>query len=586
MSVTTKPPTVKIDLAEVVNYAQKTGAALPRRPSPAPSHNPPLPTPAISTQKVAEIARRPALGSIVLIERDAEVYRNVAAMLQHEGYTVFRAGFVGEARGVIANAKADYLVARRDSLPVSAETELFLREISGSTHVRIVNNFSELVLNPRAGADTMTQAYLTMLDFLVSQLEGTDPQVRGHSGTVAKYCSLVGKRMGMSPRDLDALHVAALLHDLDNLIAHHMFSKVTQDAKGVQLPSYEHTADQLSQMSIPFNVSKILVAASRPSHAPDVNGMTPPLASRILRIADVYDTLRRTNQDVEEEDAFFSWMRHQAAGTFDAHALEIFVHLRKSERMLSKMDMISAKVLIVNPNPEEVSQLQLRLENDDCRVLVVNSVDAALKAVATESITLLLTEFSFGNNEDGLRLLRTLKVEPAHQNIPVFFLSSGHVEHMKQALELGAEDWFPKPYNADIISLKLDRFIKRLRNEPGAAAEGVRGSLRDLGLIEMVQILGAANRSVRIALDRDGVTAELVVHCGKIISATQGELTGNHAAIEILLWEEGNFHILPLKTPPATTVTMNTDNLVMESCLQKDSRAANANGNGNGKTSH
>jgi len=580
--MTAKPATVKIDLREVIAYAHDPAVGLPGHRVASPTFVPPMAHP---TQSMPLPIKRQSVGTVLLIEKDTEVHRLVSQMLQREGYAVLTASYVAEARTVLASTKADYLVARRESLPVSAETELFLREIGGTTNVRIVNNFSELMLNPRAGADTLTQAYVAMLDFLVSQLEGTDPRVRGHSSTVAKYCFLVGKRMGMSPRDLDTLQVAALVHDLDNLITNHFFNKVTQDDKGVQLPSYERTVDQLAHVDVPFNVAKTLLAASRPLHSADANGTTPPLAARILRIADVYDTLRRTNDDVEEEDAFFSWMRNLPTGTFDAHALEIFVHLRKNERMLSTMDIISAKVLIVDPNPEEVQQLQLRLENDDCRVIVVNSVDAAIKAMATESITLVLTEFSFGGNDDGLRLLRTLKVDTAYQRIPIFFLSSADTGRIKQALELGAEDWFPKPFNADIIAMKFDRFIKRLRTEPNASAEGVRGTVRDMGMIEMVQILSAANRSVRIALERDGASAEMFVHQGKIIAASHGDLTGNQAAIEVLLWEGGNFHILPLKNTPVPTVTMSTDNLVMESCLQKDSRA-HAKSNGTDSAPH
>lgn len=569
--MTRTPSTVKLDLGELLSGAPALvmeGLSAHRKSLPIP----PLGSPDPKTR-----------GTVLLVEKDDKAAQSVTNLLEEANYKVIRASYIAQAKSLLEMFAADFLLARREAMPVSAETDLFLRQIKPPTCVRIVNDFTELVLHENVTADTMTRSYLAMLDFLVSQLEGNEPRVRGHSSAVARYCSLMGQRMGLASRDLDTLTAAAYLHDLDSLIAHRFLTKVTQDEKGVQLPSYERTVDQLAQIPSPFPVTKLLLAASRPKHLTDRSAEDVPLAARILRIADVYDTLHRTNPDVPEEEAFYYWMRKLPPGVFDAHALEIFIHLRKNERMLSSMDIFFAKVLIVDPRPEEVRELQLRLENNDHQVITVPTVDAAMQAVVEHNVTMVITECSFNGVDDGFRLLRTIKIDPTYQHLPVFFLSAPETAKITQAIELGAEDWFPKPTNVDIIAMKVNRMINRLKSEPNSQVEGVRGSVKDMGIIEMVQILGAANRSVRVALERDAATAELFVHKGRIIAATMGDLTGDKAAIEILLWETGRFHILPLKNAPAPNVTMSTGNLIMESCLQKDSRAVQG---GNGTAVH
>jgi len=557
------PSTVKLNLGEI--YARLPAGALDAIRAPT------------TTAPKSE-----SRGLVLLLEKDNDTADCISKVLKREGYQIIRATTIAEADRIVGTTAIDFLLARREACPVSAEADLLLKKVNGKTAVRIVNRISDLVLNPQVDHDKMTRGFMAMLDFLVAQFEGNDPVVRGHSNAVAKYCWLVGQRMGLGGRDLDDLHAAALIHDLASLVQERNLTKVTQDKSGVQLPTYEKTVDVLAQIPLPFNVTKLLLAASRPRHTADNGTPAPPLTARILRIADVYDTLRRTNHDVGEEDAFFHWMRSQASGTFDTQALETFIHLRRSERMLSSMDMFQAKILIIDAKAEDVKELQLRLENDDHKVLVVSSLDAAMQVLATDNVTLVVSEYSFPGCEDGLQLLRSMKIDSSYQQIPFFFHSADHA-HIRQALELGAEDWLVKPQNVDVVAVKIERLIHRLRNQPESQAEGVRGNLRDMGMIEMVQILGAANRSVHILLERNGTNAELFVHKGRIIAASEGELTGNQAAIEVLLWEDGNFSITPLKSPPAGDVTMSTDNLVMESCLQRDSRASaeqGANGNG------
>lgn len=558
---------LKVDLPDLFAYAaDESKAKLPQRRKSKTR---------IDEQDGLSVTR----GSVLLVESDDEVARLVTRILNYEGYQVTRATCMAEAEPMLEQGRCDFLLARRLSVPSNAGTGEILKRVERQTIVRIVDNFTDLMLGQVIDYDSMSLTFQGVLDFLTSQLEGTDARNRGHAQSVARYCRLVGQRIGLPRRELDTLCVGALLHDIESLVMTHRISPVVREGGATRLPSYQRTLRLLAHTPFPYPLQEFFELASNPSpvslHDRDAAHKNLTLAAHILRVADVYDTLRReTLIEMGDRDEVVEWMRKQPSGTFDANALEVFIHIRKNERMLSAMDLFRASILMVDADAEYMNQLELRLENEDYRVIKTTTVEAALQALQSENITLVLSELVFPGNDDGFRLLKAVKQDVSYRHIPVLFHAPEDSARMKQALELGAEDWIAKPHSIEILTIKLDRLISRLRSDPNSRIEGVRGSIEDMGIIEMVQILSAGSRSVQIQIEKNGGTAEMIMQKGRIVAATLGRLTGDEAAIEILLWESGSFCISPLRITPTTTVTMSTENLIMQSAFQKDTRAA------------
>src|ERR1051325_1409185 len=546
---------VKLGLAEIVPFRQKASQPLASQTQ---RTEPPL------DEAVTTVTR-----SVLLIEPDEEISRLLSKLLAREGCRVTTATGLAAARMILE--KDQLVVVRRDSLPLDLEAEKALHELETQTKVQIVDHFSDWLAGQAVDYLSMSDSYLSLLDLLMSQLEGANPGNRGHAQSVAKYCRLMGQRLGMSRRELDGLSVAAHLHDMGNLVLHHRIGSVTHENETLHLPSYRPTRELLAHVPFPFPVNELLCCAgediplARDGTSPPSTG--PALGAQILTIADVYDTLRRGKNDLPGQDALFEWMRRQGSGIFDPEVLEVFVHIRRNERMISTMDIFTVTVLLVDPHPEELKTLRSQLENEDYNVVTAETVEQALEIARSQDVTVVLSELTFQGKDDRFGFLETLKGSPSLCHIPFVFHSRSDTSKIKQGLELGAEDWLPKPHNIEIIAMKLNRLIGRLRSGPNSPMDGVRGNVRDMGMIEMIQILSAANRSVQISIQHNGATAELVVEKGKIICAQTGELAGDQAAIQILLAEEGHFRVLPLKNVPPPNVTMSTDNLVMESCV-------------------
>jgi response regulator RpfG family c-di-GMP phosphodiesterase len=412
----------------------------------------------------------------------------------------------------------------------------------------------------------------------MSLLEGANVGARGHAHSVAKYCRLVGQRMGLTRRELDALTVAALLHDLGSLETKRQIGEPLFSGTELLPATVRATLDMLANTPFPFQVTELInaaadIAIARPNpEARQANNLAR--AANILRVADGYDSLRRDKSASQQtDDEIFEHLRRQPTGVFDIDVLETFIHMRKNEQAISAMNIFWAAALIVDPNPDEQQLLRLRLENDDFHVLMAKSVDEALHILHSESVTLVISENQLSGRGDGFELLRTMRGDPALRTIPFVFHAFAETDLVRYALELGAEDWLPKPHNVEIMAMKLQRVVSRRHTSSAAGgSDGVHGSLQDMGIIEMVQILNSGSRSVQMLMENAKRSGELTLQHGQIISATCGELTGEQAALELLSWEDGQFRILPLRQVPPVTIRTSADNLLLQSCYQKDKK--------------
>jgi len=523
--------------------------------------------------KLAVTATQRQRGQVLLVESDDEIRRLLSRLLAHEGYAVQTATCLAEARDIIKEFSATSLLARRACVPLNSQTEQAIRDLQAKTDVRIVDEFTDLILGQVVDYESVAQSMLRLTSLLVSLIEAAHTGVRGHAHNVAKYCRLVGQRLGLKRRDLDGLTLAATLHELGALETLHQTSAVVTEKNQPASSNFPTALELLADIGFPYAINDLLAGAAVVTGSV-VAGLAQSRSApgaNILRVVETYETLRRSAQaEFQEESQIFDWMRRQPTGLFDGEVLETLIDIRKNERTISAMNIFLAAVLIVDPRPQDVQLLRLRLENDDYHVSTARTVEEAFQKLHNEPITLILTEYQLDQPAGGLELLRIVKADPSLRQIPVIFHAPANTDLVKRALEAGAEDWYPKPYNVEITAMKLQRVISRIHASPTGMRAGVQGNLSEMGIVEMVQILSSGARSVQIQVENIGRTAELVLQAGKIISANVDNRTGEDAALEILTWREGTFRIAPLKSSAAVTVTATTDTLLLQSCVRRD----------------
>ena len=115
--------------------------------------------------------------------------------------------------------------------------------------------------------------------------------------------------------------------------------------------------------------------------------------------------------------------------------------------------------LVVDDNPDLTEMLRFELEND-FNVITAGDGKEALEAIGKQRPAIVVTDLMMPVM-DGIELCRRLKSDPDTVGIPVIILTAKHDLGIKiEGLTLGAEDYITKPFNLDVLRLRMKRLIQ------------------------------------------------------------------------------------------------------------------------------
>jgi adenylate cyclase len=147
-------------------------------------------------------------------------------------------------------------------------------------------------------------------------------------------------------------------------------------------------------------------------------------------------------------------------------------------------------ILVVDDLDENRELLSRRLARLGYSVLAVESGVRALESIALQPPDLILLDILMPDL-DGFEVLKKLKSEPHSQHIPVIMLSSADQnETAVHCIELGADDFLPKPFNTTLLVARIESSLakKRLRDQEVAFLKHLRAE-RDLSERLLLNIL-------------------------------------------------------------------------------------------------
>lgn len=98
-----------------------------------------------------------------------------------------------------------------------------------------------------------------------------------------------------------------------------------------------------------------------------------------------------------------------------------------------------------------------------------------------------------------------------------------------------------------------------------------QGSLKELPLPDIIQLVSVSGKTGVFALTRDGDSSgEIYLRSGQIVHAHVGDLQGEEAVYELAIWPEGDFVFTPGTETPLTTIHKSNTNLLMEAARRID----------------
>jgi signal transduction histidine kinase len=129
--------------------------------------------------------------------------------------------------------------------------------------------------------------------------------------------------------------------------------------------------------------------------------------------------------------------------------------------------VISGRILVVDDNPANQEILSRHLEHQGYQIVLADSGIQALEKLCQDSFDLVLLDVMMPDM-DGYEVLQRMKADSVLVKIPVIMISAcADIDHVINCIEIGAEDYLPKPFNSTLLKARISATLekKRLREQ-------------------------------------------------------------------------------------------------------------------------
>ncbi len=426
-------------------------------------------------------------------------------------------------------------------------------------------------------------SFVELLHVLVSLLESARADLRGHSGEVARLVRRMAEKMNLEGGSTAMLVAAAFIHDLGKMGQYHLTplncseyeGHKTAAQKGFELPSR-----LLEPVRLP---AETIQAATRMYERYDgkgfpdgIGGKDIPLGARVLAICDTYSDLTSNPRNpfrktLAPQEACIALAKHKNT-IFDPNLVDLFRNTVLGEELTAKLLANRSHALLVDVDPEETTVLELRMIEQGFVVKTARSVEQALKVLGEGETDLVVSEIELGAG-DGLALLAEARKQPWGKDVPWVIYSRRQERTVAQkAFELGVLDYVGKPASADVLVAKLKALLDQLEQRSASPrnTRGVSGSLREMGLPDMVQVLFHGRKSGSLKIRAPDGSGEIHFSEGNVVDALWGDLRGEPAFYRMLKLTDGDFGLDPSYRSTGRTINQSAEALLLEGMRRMD----------------
>jgi len=423
-------------------------------------------------------------------------------------------------------------------------------------------------------------SFLELLNVLVSLLENSRADLRGHSAQVGRLARRLSEKLNLDPAATAAIVCAAYVHDLGKMGQYHLTALNCSEYDGHKVAAqkvFGVPARLLEPVRMPAETASAVEHMYERYDGkgfPDGQaGKDIPLGARILAICDTYADLTQNPRNpfrktLAANEACAALTQHKGT-IFDPNVVDLFHHTVLGEDLKARLLSSRSQALLVDTDPEETTVLELRMIEQGFVVKTARSPEQALKVLSEGDTDLVIGEVDLGAS-DGLMLLAQVRQMPWGKDLPwVVYTRRQERALAQKAFDLGALDFVNKPAHADVMVAKLKAMLDQ-RASSARASRGVSGSLREMGLPDMVQVLfhGRKGGSLRIRA-REG-SGEIHFVEGNVVDALWGDLRGEPAFFAMLKLEDGDFALDPSFKPTGRVIHQSSEALLLEGMRRMD----------------
>ncbi len=392
--------------------------------------------------------------------------------------------------------------------------------------------------------------YVETLQILVGMLEQGREHLRGHSNLLARHAQQVARRLGIPPREVSWITVAAYLHDLGKPSGTHftLASNAARpewklEAKG----QFRAPIRLFETVHLPVQVNGILAQlyeAWDGSGTPlGVRGEEIAAGARVLGAVDAYlDSMRNPENGYGRlftRDEALEHLRTEAGRLYDPAVVGVLEKLHSGELLRQRVVNDGRIILVVESDAHTREQLVEALTRAGLVAHGVSSLEGVVESVLKGETDMLVMGLRFGL-PDLLAISQYLRGEPECAGIPLVALGEPSAHDRETLLQYGM---------TAVVSLPLDvaratQTIVQLQQEraqTGGPARPVTGTFDELAPKDVFSELARGRKSGRLTVQQDGTDAYLQLEHGRVVYAHGAGQTPDESVMEIATLADGDF---------------------------------------------
>ena len=203
----------------------------------------------------------------------------------------------------------------------------------------------------RARSDELDpETRLKALKKLVTALEARDPYTHGHSRRVARYSTMIAKKLGVPAADVAKIRLAATVHDVGKLVVPLAIlnkpGKLTVEELGVIERHAPVGADMVSRIGDDELTQMVAHHHERldgSGYPSQLSGSEIPLGARIIAVADTFDALTSTRayRPAKRHRDVFRILHEEAGTQLDPLAVQAFSRCYSGFRGIGAWSIVS-----------------------------------------------------------------------------------------------------------------------------------------------------------------------------------------------------------------------------------------------------
>ncbi|MEM7606854.1 MAG: HD domain-containing phosphohydrolase [Myxococcota bacterium] len=416
------------------------------------------------------------------------------------------------------------------------------------------------------------QDFLDLTHVFVALLERDRGELRDHSAEVARLCRAMVDRLGVAKARGAAIVLAGYLHDVGKTSSYHLtpFNVSRYEGHKTQAKkTYLSPLRLFASANLPEATEKALQHLYERFDGkgfPDgTSAKEIPLGARIVAIAETFADLTSHEKNpyrrrLSPKEAFGA-LRGLAGEVFDPELVEL---LRQVVQGAEQDSRARKTVLLVDPDPDETTILDIRLSAAGFQVLVARSQSAALARIDETHVDALVAEVDLEDG-NGFSILESLR--ESGRTLPALFLTRrSDRSSVERGFQLGAVDYLVKPASPEVVVAKMTQVL-------ASASRGIAGSLSDMSLPDVLQIVGNSRKTGRLMLASGGRAGDVHISDGQVWDARFGRERGVEAFYRLLLLQEGDFQFDTSFAPTSRLITDALESLLLEGMRRMDEGA-------------